>query len=138
MAVVYNEKKKDLPCEQLHRLFMSAGWVRGETPHLFENFNKPFINSTLVVSAWENKRLVGAVRVISDKIIRSVIYDLVIDPEFQNRGIGKELVRRCMKRFPESEWLVGCDKKNNGFYMKLGFQDISESGNFLVIPCKLF
>ena len=53
-------------------------------------------------------------------------------------GIGKELVTKCKDYFPGSEWLVGCDKKNNGFYKKLGFQDTLETGNFLVIPCKLF
>ena len=133
MAVFYNEKKKNLPSDQLHRLFMSAGWVRGETPYSFENFNKPFINSTLVISAWENKRLIGAVRVISDRIIRSVIYDLVIDPEFQNRGIGKELVRRCIECFPDSEWLVGTEDKA-AFYEKLGFRTGKDT--FLTISSK--
>jgi hypothetical protein len=40
----------------------------------FKDYNIPFINSTLVISAWENDRLIGAVRVLSDKMFRSIIY----------------------------------------------------------------
>lgn len=63
-------------------------WIREpETPEMIQNFILPFINSTLVVSAWHEERLVGVVRVLSDKIIRSIIYDLVVDPEYQSKGI---------------------------------------------------
>lgn len=75
-----------------------------------------------MISAWDDDRLVGAVRVLSDKAIRSGIYDLVVDPEYQNRGIGKELVRRCIAHFPDSEWLVQTEKHIAGFYEKMGFK----------------
>ena len=29
MNIIYNETKKDLPCDQLHRMFMSVGWSDG-------------------------------------------------------------------------------------------------------------
>ena len=107
MDIIYNDTKKDLPSEQLHKLFMSVGWSNGsETSDMISNYNIPFINSTLVISAWENERLIGAVRVLSDKIFRSIIYDLLVLPEYQNKGIGKELVKRCIEHFPNSEWLV--------------------------------
>ncbi len=101
MNVSYDEIKKDLPYEQLIRLFMSAGWCNGEiTQEQKENFNIGFKNSTFVVSAWEDNYLVGVIRVISDTIFRSVIYDFVVDLEYQNKGIGKELVRRCTSKYP--------------------------------------
>lgn len=74
-------------------MFYSVGWEGPEAtpnPDILQKFNVPFINSTLVISAWDKERLVGAVRVLSDKVIRSVIYDLVVDPEYQGKGIGKE------------------------------------------------
>jgi ribosomal protein S18 acetylase RimI-like enzyme len=141
MNISYNDERKDLPVEQLHKLFVSVGWSPDDGPlpeELKAGFMQSWRHSTLVISAWDDDKLVGAVRVLSDTIFRSIIYDLLVLPEYQGKGIGKELVCRCKEHFPDSEWLVGCDRKNSGFYKKLGFQDTLESGVFLVIPCKLF
>ena len=55
MSIIYNDTKKDLPSEELHRLFVSAGWSDGsETLEMIMNYNIPFINSALVISAWKN------------------------------------------------------------------------------------
>ena len=135
MNIFYNETKKDLPVEQLHHLFFSAGWtdteITHEDPNILKNFNRPFIDSTLVISAWENERLVGVVRVLSDKFIRSIIYDLVIDPEHQNKGIGRELVKRCIAHYPDSEWTLETTEKNIGFYEHIGFKR-SQSVHFRI------
>lgn len=137
MMITYNDIKKDLPVEQLYHLFSSAGWTGSESspdPDTLKYFGLPFMNSTLVVSAWENDRLVGTVRVLSDKIIRSVIYDLVVDPEYRNMGIGKELVKRCISHFPNSEWLVQTEKHISAYYEKIGFKTYSDI--VLTIPSK--
>lgn len=135
MQIVYDDRKKDLPSEQLRQLFISAGWSDGqESSFMLKHFNKPFINSTLVISAWDNECLIGAVRVISDKVIRSVIYDLVVLPKYQNKGIGKALIKRCMTHFPDSEWLVQTTSEISSYYQKIGFR-INEDV-FLTVPSK--
>ena len=138
--IVYHNDKKDLSLQQLHELFIAVGWSDGGVlpEEMKAGVIKPWLHSTLVISAWDGDHLVGAVRVLSDTIFRSVIYDLLVAPEYQGKGIGSELVNRCKSHYPGSEWLVGCDRKNVAFYKKLEFQDISESDAFLVIPCKLF
>ena len=73
MTIVFDDVRKDLPSDQLYRLFNSAGWVKDSTTVLQNDFNKPFINSTLVVSAWDNGKLIGAVRVLSDKMRRTIL-----------------------------------------------------------------
>lgn len=137
---LYKDNKKDLPVDQLHEIFQLVGWSDGsESIEMLENFSLPFINSTLVVSAWKGERLIGFVRVISDKIFRSVIYDLAVAPEFQHEGIGSELVMKCIDHFPKSEWLVQTKEYNSRFYKKNGFSKIDDKSDvFLNIPCKLF
>jgi ribosomal protein S18 acetylase RimI-like enzyme len=136
MTITYNDTLKDLPLDQLHHLFVAVGWSDDEPllESLKKGFMQAWLNSTLVVSAWDDERLVGAVRVLSDSIFRSIIYDLLVDPEYQGQGIGSELVRHCFAQYLDSEWLVGLDKKNIGFYKKLGFQDTLETGVFLCVP----
>ncbi len=134
-VIRYDDKIKELPCDQLYNLFKLAGWTEGsETDEMLINFNVPFINSTLVVSAWDNERLVGVVRVLSDKVIRSVIYDLVVDPEYQGQGIGKELVKRCIRHYPYTEWLVQTTGNIAGYYEKMGFKTYKDV--VLSIPSK--
>lgn len=127
------KNNKDLPCDQLYRLFLAVGWAVDDaiTPEMLDNFNIGFLNSTFVFSAWNGNELVGCVRVLSDLHFRSVIYDLAVLPEYQHRGIGSELVRRCRDACESSEWLVQTDQAK-GFYEKIGF--ILNEDVFLRIP----
>lgn len=134
MSVTYNDKIKDLPCEQLEKLFVSAGWSDSKNTHDNSWFKIPFTNSTLVISAWENACLIGVVRVLSDTFTRSVIYDLVVLPEYQNKGIGTELIKRCIEYFPNSEWLVQTENHIAGYYEKIGFKIYNDI--VLTIPSK--
>ncbi len=129
--------QKDLPCKELYQLFLAVGWAAEDktTPEMIDNFNIGFINSTFVFSAWVEDRLVGCVRVLSDLHFRSIIYDLAVLPEFQNRGIGKELVQKCINMCRGSEWLVQADMVK-GFYEKIGFKENKDY--FLTIPCNWF
>lgn len=129
--------QKDLPCDELYELFLAVGWATEDktTQTMIDNFNIGFLNSTFVFSAWVDDRLVGCVRVLSDLHFRSIIYDLAVLPEYQNKGIGKELVHRCINACESSEWLVQTDMAK-GFYEEIGFK-VNEDF-FLTIPCKLF
>lgn len=128
---------KNLPSKELYNLFLSVGWAKEEntTQEMIDNFNISFINSTFVFSAWVNNKLIGCVRVLSDLHFRSIIYDLIVLPEYQNRGIGKELIRMCINSCPNSEWLVQTTSAS-GFYENLGFKHSKDY--FLTIPCKWF
>ena len=137
MKITYSTEK-DIPCKQLFNLFLSVGWadVESTTEKMIDNFNIPFINSTVVISAWDNDKLVGCVRVLSDKIFRSHIHDLAVLPEYQNKGIGSELLKRCLAHFPNSEWNLETIPERIGFYKQLGFEINEEP--ILKIKCKLF
>lgn len=68
-------------------------------------------------------------------MFHSVIYDLAVHPEFQNQGIGTELVHKCREKFLDSEWLVQTESAE-AFYEKIGFNVNKDI--FLSIPCKWF
>ncbi len=136
MNVEYRTQK-DLPCDELYQLFLAVGWATEDTTtkDMIDNFNIGFINSTFVFSAWVDGKLVGCVRVLSDLHFRSIIIDLAVLPSFQQKGIGKELVRRCRNACEGSEWLVQTDLAK-GFYEKIGFKENKDY--FLTIPGKWF
>lgn len=138
MNMIY-KANKDLPCDQLSVLFSAVGWSdenKEMTPEMLNNFNAPFINSTLVFSAWDGDKLVGCIRVLSDTMFRSIIYDLAVLPEYQGQGIGSELVKKCVAVYPNSEWSLETIPERVSFYEKIGFELNKEP--VLKIPCKWF
>jgi predicted N-acetyltransferase YhbS len=47
---------------------------------------------------------------------------LVVLPDYQQKGIGTELIKRCIEHFPESEWMLWTSENNIKFYEKVGFK----------------
>ena len=45
--------------------------------------------------AWDGSRLVGALRVLSDGYEWTVVTDIIVDPAYRRRGIGRELMNRA-------------------------------------------
>lgn len=133
-GITYNDTQKDLPCDQLVRLYKKAGWVDSEpNPEHDASFNIGHKGSALVISAWDGDRLVGAVRVLSDGVFRSYLLDLIVDPQYQRQGIGREMVKRCVAHYPDSHWLLCAADDAIGFYNKCGF--VGTKG-YLSIPGK--
>ena len=126
MPITYRDDLKALPNEQLIHLFTQAGWHDGAPSPWDAVFNAPFLHSTLVLSAWDEERLVGCVRVLSDTVVRSVIYDLVVEKAYRRQGIATELLRRCREAYPYSEWLLQTEEHIVPFYEKQGFCRFSD------------
>jgi ribosomal protein S18 acetylase RimI-like enzyme len=63
-------------------------------------------NSNLIVTAWDGEEMVGSARAITDFGYYCYITDLAIDKEYQNHGIGHELVNEIMKQTAEECTLV--------------------------------
>ena len=50
--------------------------------------------------------------------------DIIIDPRYQGKGIGKKLLDYLIKKSREKKCykiILNCSEKNIGFYQKLGF-----------------
>jgi len=53
------------------------------------------LSRTRNLGAWDGTRLVGAVRLLEDGYTWSVVTDIVVDPPYRRRGIGRELMARA-------------------------------------------
>ncbi len=79
--------------------------------------------STVVISLWRNKRMVGFGRATSDGIYRAVLWDIVVAGDLQGMGLGRQVVDALL----ESEALKNVEKiylmttKSSEFYFQLGF-----------------
>jgi ribosomal protein S18 acetylase RimI-like enzyme len=85
-------------------------------------------NSAFVVTARDDDRLVGLARVLSDDVSIVYVQDVLVDPEYQRNGIGRELLQRCLDRFShvlKRMLLTDDEAHQHRLYKALGFHDVS-------------
>ena len=77
--------------------------------------------SSHIVLAREGRRVVGFITAISDGVLSAYIPLLEVLPDFQGRGVGKELTRRLLTQL-DGLYMVdlSCDEELVPFYEALG------------------
>lgn len=58
-----------------------------------EKIRKMLRYGNVLVTAWDDQKLVGVSRALSDHAFCTYLSDLAVDQAYQHKGIGKELVR---------------------------------------------
>ena len=74
MNIEYKEIKDFCPMD-IKRLFLSVNWESGKYP---DKLVRAFNNSSHVISAWDENRLVGLVRAIDDGETIAFIHYLLV------------------------------------------------------------
>ncbi len=109
---------------ELERLCDAVGWSRRP----LRKVRKAIQHSFLVISMWElqgeDSRLIGFSRATSDHAFNATIWDVVVHPDFQGRGLGKSLMQQIVKelrRADISNITLFADPHVVEFYRDLGF-----------------
>ena len=89
-----------------------------------ELHRKSFENSYTVVFIFDNEKLIGFGRAISDGLRQSAIYDLAILPEYQGLGIGKLIIENIVNNTPTCNFILYASPGKEGFYEALGFSKL--------------
>ena len=84
-----------------------------------------FDNSNLIISAWDQDKLVGLCRALTDFSYCCYLSDLAVDMEYQRQGIGKTMIDLVKKEISDEVSLILLSAPNSMlFYPKLGFGKI--------------
>ncbi|BBM72998.1 GNAT family N-acetyltransferase [Rhodothermus marinus] len=83
-----------------------------------------FENSSLVLTAWHDGRLVGIARVLTDGVLYSYLCDLAVEPDVQGLGIGRRLIEAVLERCRGTELVLRDSDISAGFYARLGFERV--------------
>ena len=155
MGVTY-AKTDRIDGAAIYRLFDRVGWIspRSAKPGRHRKIDgisnhtiylnsvaessfleETFANSTAIFVARSGEEIVGCVRVLSDLRQRSVVYDLVVDPGHQGKGIGTALLKMCLEEFFRTQITLGTATTSMGFYERLGFV---RSGNYLELSTEAY
>jgi N-acetylglutamate synthase-like GNAT family acetyltransferase len=117
--------REEIPeSSKYHQLFETTGWNKGYEAEKNE-LHKSVSNSWYTLCVYNNENeLIGFGRLISDGVLYAFICDMIIDPDYQNQGIGgsilKKLIQHCKIEKIRVLWLFSAADKSN-FYKKHGF-----------------
>jgi len=109
---------------ELEELCDAVGWSRRP----IRKVRKAIQNSFLVITMWEQrgnrKKLIGFSRATSDHAFNATIWDVVVHPNFQGKGLGKSLMKQLIKKLRSediSNVTLFADPDVVNFYKQLGF-----------------
>jgi ribosomal protein S18 acetylase RimI-like enzyme len=109
--------------EDLSRVFKASGIKRpsDDLPRL----QRMIENADINITAWDNEKLVGIARAITDYSYCCYLSDLAVDKEYQNKGIGKKLVQLLQEQIGEEVALLLLSSPTAmDYYPHIGFEKI--------------
>lgn len=121
---IFFSTEREIDLYELEDLCDAVGWARRP----LRKVKKALEHSFLVVSMWEVKgnkrRLIGFARATSDHAFNATIWDVVVHPNFQSKGLGKALMKYMIKQLRGddiSNITLFADPQVVDFYRRLGF-----------------
>ncbi|MBQ9984415.1 MAG: GNAT family N-acetyltransferase [Lachnospiraceae bacterium] len=102
----------------------SVGWIALKE----EQAQKALIHSLYVIGAYENGQLVGMGRLVGDGAVICYVQDLIVSPEYQQKGVGAMILSHLVDyvkelRIDNTQMMLClmCAKGREQFYEKHGF-----------------
>ena len=105
-------------------------WAKNRT---IKDLKKCLANSDVIVSLWVGKEIVGFGRALTDGIYRGVLWDIVIDQNYQGKGFGKLIVKSLLssKKIKNTKKLYLMTTNKKLFYSQMDFKEVT-SQNLLI------
>ena len=105
-------------------------WAKNRT---IKDLKKCLANSDVIVSLWMGDEIVGFGRALTDGIYRGVLWDIVIDQNYQGKGFGKLIVKSLLssKKIKNTKKLYLMTTNKKLFYSQLDFKEVT-SQNLLI------
>ncbi|HZW39170.1 MAG TPA: GNAT family N-acetyltransferase [Ignavibacteriaceae bacterium] len=88
-----------------------------------EIFQQMLDNANLTITAWDNDKLVGISRTLTDFGYVAYLADLAVDEAYQKKGIGKKMVELTEDNIGKTAFITLLAAPNaQDYYPKIGFE----------------
>lgn len=119
MNIIY-KNTHNFSRRELEELFLSVEWSSGEFP---EKLVTAMRNFSAVYSAWDGEELVGLISTMDDGIMNAYINYLLVRPDYQLKGIGKNLVEKVKQHYKDYQRIAVITMQDGSkFYEYCGFE----------------
>ena len=111
--------------EQLMLLYQQTSWANERGPL---DIQQMLDKSQLTLGVWDEDRLIGFARVITDDRYRALIDDVVVDRAYRSQGVASAMLDKLLKRLQHVEAvMLDCGQELEGFYRQFGFSPKASS-----------
>lgn len=118
MEIVYSDNR-EFSEEELGRLFLAVGWSSGNYP---QRLKRALGSYAAVYCAREGEKLIGLAAAMDDGEMTAYMHYLLVDPEYQGRGIGRKLLGMVKSHYADYlKIVIVASPGKEGFYSSEGF-----------------
>jgi len=119
VEIEYRDETRGITRESVLPLYKANEWSSANKP---KELYRSLMNSHSLVTAWDGEKLVGLANAISDGYLVVYYSHVLVLPDYQGQGVGRELMNRVMSRYPDfHQHMLVADNDSIGFYEKCGF-----------------
>ena len=124
MELVVNPK---INKNELIKLYKSVGWTADVNN--IDNLRKG-MKKSYVIAAYEDKKLIGLVRALSDYATVVYVQDLLVASDYQGKRVGKSLMHHLLNYFGSVGQIIVTaknDERTGKFFRYLNFREESKN-----------
>ena len=113
------------PLEDLRALYLETGWVRPDEKVPPSVFEKILAQSFCFVGVFDNGRLIGMGRALSDGVSDAYIQDVTVLKVYRKQGLGKKIIKTLIDELHTRGigWIgLIAEPGTSEFYIDLGFK----------------
>jgi GNAT superfamily N-acetyltransferase len=121
---IYFGSDRNIDPYELEELCDAVGWMRRPVRKVKIALQHSFVVITLWQCTNNYRKLIGFARATSDHAFNATIWDVVVHPKYQGRGLGKALMQETIKELRRndiSNISLFADPPVVEFYQQLGF-----------------
>lgn len=115
---IFKDNCERVDWNEVHELLKRAGLAHPPA----ELIEKAFKNSYSVVFIYDDKKLIGTGRALSDGAYQAAVYDIAVEPSYQGKGLGKSIMNKLYDHIKECNIILYARPGAEKFYEKLDFR----------------
>ena len=118
MNITYKITKENINWQEVSDVLRRSGL----SDHTAKEQEIIFTNSYAVVFVYDEEKIVGVARALSDGVCQAAVYNVALDEEYQGYGIGREMITRLMDQLKGQNVILYTHPRTVAMYEKFGFR----------------
>ena len=116
--------------KDIKTLYEQHGWLA----YLQDDakLKRAFESSLYMFGAYDGDELVGFIRCVGDGEHIVLVQDLIVAPDYQRTGIGRELMKQISEKYADVRMFMlvtdAQDENANAFYQAIGMKKLEQNG----------